>query len=624
MCSTFLDGRVLPYLMLIEDPTFGRNFEVNKPEAQDAEQVRRSLTTKLSVVYCVVAAPSIVGFAMQGRMPQAGLAAFAVFLYSLIPVMLKRGASLRTPAWLFVGVGYVLTTVNFYCDFGEPSFLMGVWGANLLLYTNIVLGRFSGILITVMYLLPIIVFGQMHRIGAEFPLLSGYDPLPPPPLLVQVAPILFFLYIILEYLRLEARSRQRLTETVAEKTVLNCELREAVKELSRKEKDLKEARKRAEEQAELRKRFLSNISHEIRTPLNGIIGMSRFLKESVQQPGQLEDLATLQYSAENLLFLTNNILDFRKMEEGELRQERHPFDLGATLKHSVRLWEWTGQQKRVAVHAEVDPKLPRRMLGDGNRVTQIVNNMVSNALRFTEEGEVKVCARLVALDDERASVEIDVSDTGIGIAPENQKKIFDSFFQVETEGTLGTGGTGLGLAIVRDLLHAMDGQIRLSSEVGKGSVFTISVSFPLAEEKDQELGDTGLGAEKESELRILLIEDNSVNRMVARRLLERRGAIVVEAADGVEATEILEKDQAFHLVLVDLRMPRMDGFEVLRWIRSHTESSVAGLHVVALTANVMEETRRALKEAGANAFLSKPLKEEIFWKTVLAHSGEVA
>ena len=403
------------------------------------------------------------------------------------------------------------------------------------------------------------------------------------------------------------------------------------------EKHLQLARDRAQQASREKSSFLANMSHEIRTPMNSIIGMSRLAMETPLDAQQKYLLETIQHSADFLLALINDILDFSKIESGRFELDSHPFELKTVITQVLQTMEFLAQKKGLELKSRIAPDTPQHVVGDDLRLRQILHNLVGNAIKFTETGEIwiRVGAGKGQEDDETVLLDFEVEDNGIGISPEKQESIFDSFVQADTSISRNFGGTGLGLSISSKLSRLMGGDMKVKSEPGKGSTFSFSVVLKrsTAEECHQLEEKDSAGDSFKTSLRILLVDDNSANRYLAQAIFKKGDHQVVEAENGMEALTIL-LDHHFDVILLDVQMPKMDGITATRIIRSCENgkgesperflpaefstllrSRLAGGHIpiVALTAHALSEDREQCLEAGMDAYAVKPFKpQEIY------------
>jgi PAS domain S-box-containing protein len=373
------------------------------------------------------------------------------------------------------------------------------------------------------------------------------------------------------------------------------------------EEALMEAKEKAETAAKTKGEFLSMISHEIRTPMNAIIGLTNLLLEEKRNNGQSENLKLLKFSGENLLTIINDILDFSKIEANKIEINAIDFDLKEIVQRMIKMMEYHAFGKNVKVSAQYDNDLPQYFKGDPVRITQIITNLMGNAVKFTLEGEVILTIKKVKNTGSAVTLYCSVSDTGIGIHPENIESIFDSFSQAGDSSARKFGGTGLGLTITRKLLRLMDSDIAVESILGKGSKFYFTLTLEQGEKPlEEETANSGLVTMlKNRNIRVLLVEDNRVNQIVAINFLQSWGIHTVVASNGKEALElILEK--RYDLVLMDLQMPVMNGYDATRAIRALDDLYFKNIPIIALTASAMIEMRDKVMMTGMTDYMSKP------------------
>lgn len=383
------------------------------------------------------------------------------------------------------------------------------------------------------------------------------------------------------------------------------------------ERELVVAKEKAEEATKAKAQFVSTMSHEIRTPLNAVIGITHLLLDQDPKREQIKNLQTLQYSANNLLALINDILDFSKIESEKVELEEIEYNIQEMLSRLVAMLEFKATEKGIDLVFEVDPVLPSNVKGDPIRLNQIITNLLSNAIKFTDIGGVVLSVHVVSQTNSHIQTKFVVTDTGIGIPPEKLDHIFDSFAQASTNTSRQYGGTGLGLAISKKLVKMYGGTIAVESKVGKGSKF--EVILMLKKVAAGYVEDDPVLIQPESTnmegAKVLLAEDNEVNQMVAIQFLKKKGIEVDVALNGVEALDKI-RSKEYDLVLMDLQMPEMDGYEASRRIRAMSDPYFTEVPLIALTASTMSEVRKKVASSGMNDYISKPFSPEVLYQTL--------
>jgi len=384
-----------------------------------------------------------------------------------------------------------------------------------------------------------------------------------------------------------------------------------ISKIKETEERYKKAKDEAEKALEIKAEFLSNMSHEIRTPMNAIIGLSDIILQEPLEPQVRDNLKSINQSADNLLVIINDILDFSKIEAGKVKIENTNFNFKYQLEHIKKTMTFKTDQKNLEFDVLIDEEIPKYLKGDPFRLNQVLLNLCGNAIKFTQSGSVKILVKLVKKDDKYAQVHFLVRDTGIGITEDRQKDIFESFTQADVKVTRQFGGTGLGLTITKQLIHLMGGEIQVSSQLGKGSDFFFDLNFEISTEGMDTPSNYSLIEKDLAGLSILVMEDNLINQKVIRQILNKWNCKVSIAGNGNLGLEQLKKHH-FDLLLMDLQMPVMDGYETTKAIRT----GVVGIHylrvpIIALTADAFPETKKKVLEWGMNDLVSKPFRKAI-------------
>ena len=370
---------------------------------------------------------------------------------------------------------------------------------------------------------------------------------------------------------------------------------------------------RAEDAVKAKQQFLSNMSHEIRTPMNAIIGFTKVLLKTELNTRQKEYLKAIRQSGDSLIVLINDILDLAKVDAGKMTFEKIPFKLKSSLSAMIHLFELKIKEKNLKLVSVYDPAIPAVLLGDSVRLHQIILNLVSNAVKFTSKGKITIAMRLVAEDAEKANIEFAVTDTGIGISENKMQTIFENFQQASSGTSRLYGGTGLGLAIVKQLVEAQGGIITVKSKVDKGSTFSFTLDFSktdAAAETDAELAEPD---PEHKHIKVLVVEDMALNQLLMKTLLDDFGFERDIAANGKIAIKKLE-EKDYDIILMDLQMPEMNGFEATAYIRNKMKSTIP---IIALTADVTTVDLAKCKAVGMNDYIAKPVDEKILYSKII-------
>jgi signal transduction histidine kinase/DNA-binding response OmpR family regulator len=396
-------------------------------------------------------------------------------------------------------------------------------------------------------------------------------------------------------------------------------LKRYVTELRNQGAALRLAKQKAEDASSKKGRFLSTMTHEIRTPLHAVTGIAQLLMRENPKPEQLEYLEMLRFSAENLMILINDILDFNKIEAGKIELEETTFNLLELAQGIKQSLTYKAGEKSIGLELITDGDMPSALVGDPVRISQILNNLIGNAIKFTDKGKVSIRIKVADERDNLVRLDFEIADSGIGIPEDKLPNIFESFTQASSDTTRKFGGSGLGLTITKELLHLMGSEIRVSSKKGKGSVF----SFTLQLEKAKLLqahAEQVIQVEKWEgrTIQLLLVEDNEINQVIASQLLRKSNIETAYAENGLVALEKL-KTQQYDIILMDLQMPKMDGYEAALAIRAMKDVYYKTVPIIALTAAATTEAKNKVFECGMNGFATKPFKPEELFQTIAEH-----
>ncbi len=383
--------------------------------------------------------------------------------------------------------------------------------------------------------------------------------------------------------------------------------------------DLMKVKEQLEESLHIKEQFLANMSHEIRTPMNAIIGFTGLILKTPLSPEQKQYTDAIKISGENLIVIINDILDFSKIQSGKITLEQIEFSLSQVVSTLTELMLPKSVEKKIKLSKTIDPKIPDKLVGDPTRLNQILLNLVGNSIKFTSKGEVKINVELLSETDELVDLQFSISDTGIGIPKNKLPSIFDSFTQATYDTTRKYGGTGLGLTIVKQLIELHKGTINVNSEVNKGSIFSFKLTYKKATEQ------SSLKAQTEEKfdhtpikkLNILLVEDNTLNQLLAKKVLNDWGWEVEIAGDGLAAVDKVRHND-FELVLMDIQLPEMDGYQATQEIRKKLPYPKSSIPIIAMTAHAISGEEEKCYNAGMDGYISKPFNPEKLYQKIIS------
>lgn len=390
--------------------------------------------------------------------------------------------------------------------------------------------------------------------------------------------------------------------------------------------ELNSTKIRAEQSEKFKEQFLANMSHEIRTPINAVTGMTNLLLEKQPRADQLRYLESIRNASDSLLVIINDILDLSKIEAGKVEFEKVDLSVNDIIGNVFEIMSFKAEEKGLILRKTIDKSIPPVLIGDPTRVAQILINLIGNALKFTDKGSVSVTVNMdsgksvASLPGSVVSLSFAVEDTGIGMTEEQQSRLFQDYAQAASDTARKYGGTGLGLSISRQLVQMQGGKIKVESKPGKGSTFMFNLNFPVSTSKSIAVLEKSISGEMLLALRgikILLADDNEYNRIVVKETLELKiqNVTIDEAKDGEVALEMIRNNN-YDLILMDLVMPKMDGLEATRFIRSQMKSPKNAIPVIALTASVVKSEMDKCFDAGMNGFIPKPFKNHELLGTI--------
>ncbi|WP_421773511.1 ATP-binding protein [Gracilimonas sp.] len=523
--------------------------------------------------------------------------------FLLIPLLARQGFEKAAKILLiaYADIGIIILSSVFGGDAMIQAFFIPAMGLSILLFDNTQVHlRNMGILLSILsyFILDYIIFERISISESSFSLVRWS---------VLTGSFVTTWLIFNTFSQFKEDAEYQTLELLQKEQELNQELSLKQEKLETYIQQLEVASEELAKSTKAKSEFLATMSHEIRTPMNAILGMTHLLKQDSPREDQIEPINILDFSGKTLLSLIDDVLDFSKIEAGKIEFESIEFELNKLVNVIIESFKITAKNKGIELKTEIGEGIPNILVGDPARLTQILNNLVSNALKFTEEGEVRLSVNAVQDDDESIRLQFAISDTGIGIEEGRVNTIFESFTQASQNTKRLFGGTGLGLTISKQLTELQGGSIFVESEEGDGSTFYVELTF---EKGSSAIEATAINKSEDSTeslsgLKVLLAEDNLVNQKVMLRFLERWNVDMTVVDNGKEAVEAIKEDN-YDVVLMDLQMPTMDGYEASEHIRKLDDPYKRNTPIIALTAAALKEVREKVYASGMNDFVTKP------------------
>lgn len=522
--------------------------------------------------------------------------------YSLIPLLARQGYvnSSKMLLLAYSNVGIIILSAVFGSEALIQVFFIPAMGLSVLLFgkrqTTL---RSLGIMLSILsyFILDYIIFDRISMSDSGYNIVRWS---------VLAASFITTWLIFNTFSEFKEQAEDQNLYLLQKEKELNKALNAKQQKLELYINQLEETKAQLERSTRAKSEFLATMSHEIRTPMNAILGMIHLLKHDNPRPDQIEQISILDFSGKTLLSLIDDILNFSEIEAGKIEFEQIEFGLSDLIKVIADSFKTAAQEKGIALKVNIDEQVPGFLNGDPARLTQILNNLLSNAFKFTSKGEVRLEISLLQEHADSADIQFKVSDTGIGIDKKRKHSIFESFTQASQSTKRLFGGTGLGLTISKQLVELQGGTITVESEPKKGSTFFVQLSFKKAAGASRMSGKkTTIDKGALAGHRILLAEDNLVNQKVMQRFLEKWHVELVVVDNGEEAIKAL-KSQHFDAILMDLQMPRMDGYETAQAIRKLEDPYVRNIPIIALTAAALKEVRGKVFAVGMNDYIAKP------------------
>ncbi len=585
----------------ISDIAFGKDLR-----RTETDGIKKSSLTILNSVSFFLAGVSIlfvISFKVGNSLSLTWFFVAEALAFLLIPLLARQGfiSTAKFLLIVYVDVGIIILSNSFGSEILIQAFFVPAMGLSILLFEqkNVHLRNTAILLSIISYFVTDFINFEAVTLTTDGESIIRWS--------VLTASFVTTWLIFNTFSDSKELAESRTLELFEKEQALNKELNANQAKLEEYIDQLEVTSAELAKSASTKSDFLATMSHEIRTPMNAILGMTHLLKQDDPREDQLESINILDFSGKTLLALIDDVLDFSKIEAGKIEFEQVEFELKDLVGTITETFRVTANNKGVKLIAEIKEDIPNVLIGDPARLTQILNNLISNALKFTEKGEVGLIVTVLEDDGKQAVIQFKVYDNGIGIESDRLESIFDSFTQANKQTKRFFGGTGLGLSISKQLTELQGGKIYAESEIGVGSSFAIELTFGRG--VSDEKVNAGIYSETEeiniNGMKILLAEDNLVNQKVMNRFLERWNVNMTIVSNGKEAVEELLKSN-FDIILMDLQMPVMDGYEAAAEIRKMDDPQKRKIPIVALTAAALKEVRGQVYASGMNGYITKP------------------
>lgn len=579
-----------------------KNFFVDPLD--EIQQPGIKIMNRVSYFLVLVCVLFIIPFYFADSLPITGFFVAEALAFALIPLLASKGYGNTAKMMLiiYIDIGIVIISSVIGEDALIQAFFIPTMGLSILLFdAQHIKLRNASIAISVAsyFILDYIIFEEVYISEDSFTVIR---------LSVLAASFVTTWLIFNTFSEFKESAESKTTELLAKEIELNRELNLNQQKLEKYITQLENARIELEKSTKAKSEFLATMSHEIRTPMNAIMGMTHLLRKEEPREDQMEPLNILDFSGRTLLTLIDDVLDFSKIEAGRIEFESTEFELPKLVSTIVETFKVTAANKNIELRSHIQKNMHPVLNGDPARLTQILNNLISNAVKFTEKGHVALSIEKYLEKDEELTLQFSVEDTGIGIAKDRLQSIFESFTQASGSTKRLYGGTGLGLAISKQLTELQGGKVWVESELGEGSTFYVQLTFKkgdIKEDSEEQSVDAAVNEQLLHGIRVLLAEDNIVNQKVMSRFLERWNVELTIVDNGKDAV-IKVREGEYDLILMDLQMPQMDGYEATAAIRSMEHSAKANIPIIALTAAALQEVKEQVYACGMNDFVTKP------------------